>query len=72
MRAYYFHYFHFPLRHIVFILPYSKEILFSFFIRSGKTEMSFEIPLKPQGNKQLFETYHGVFINIQVCMLIHL
>lgn len=34
-------------------------------IPSGKTEIPFEIALKPHGNKQLFETYHGVFINVQ-------
>lgn len=32
---------------------------------SGKTEIPFEIPLKPKNNKTLYETYHGVFINIQ-------
>ena len=32
----------------------------------GKTEIPFEIPLKTKGNKSLYETYHGVFINIQV------
>ncbi|CAH3146994.1 unnamed protein product [Pocillopora meandrina] len=29
------------------------------------TELPFEIPLKPKGNKPLYETYHGVFVNIQ-------
>ncbi|KAK2153748.1 hypothetical protein LSH36_287g00016 [Paralvinella palmiformis] len=32
---------------------------------SGKTEIPFEIPLKPKGNKVLYETFHGVFVNIQ-------
>ncbi|XP_054275306.1 vacuolar protein sorting-associated protein 26C-like [Macrosteles quadrilineatus] len=32
---------------------------------SGKTEVPFEAPLYPRPNKTLFETYHGVFINIQ-------
>uniref|UniRef100_A0A1B6F1V8 Vacuolar protein sorting-associated protein 26C n=1 Tax=Cuerna arida TaxID=1464854 RepID=A0A1B6F1V8_9HEMI len=32
---------------------------------SGKTEVPFEAPLHPRPNKTLFETYHGVFINIQ-------
>ncbi|KAL5019852.1 hypothetical protein ScPMuIL_002744 [Solemya velum] len=31
----------------------------------GKTEIPFEFPLKPKGNKTLYETYHGVFVNIQ-------
>ena len=33
---------------------------------SGRTEIPFEIPLKPKGNKKLYETYHGVYISIQV------
>lgn len=32
---------------------------------NGTTELPFEIPLKPKGNKPLHETYHGVFVNIQ-------
>ena len=36
------------------------------FTPNGKTEIPFEIPLKPKGNKPLYETYHGVFVNIQV------
>lgn len=34
-------------------------------IPSGKTEIPFELPLKPRGTKTLYETYHGVFVNIQ-------
>jgi len=34
-------------------------------IPSGKTEIPFDITLKPHGNRHLYETYHGVFINIQ-------
>lgn len=33
---------------------------------SGKTEIPFEFPLQVRGNKVLYETYHGVFVNIQV------
>lgn len=33
---------------------------------SGKTEIPFEFPLHVKGNKVLYETYHGVFVNIQV------
>lgn len=33
---------------------------------SGKTEIPFEFPLQMKGNKVLYETYHGVFVNIQV------
>ena len=32
---------------------------------AGRTEIPFEIPLKPRTNKTLYETYHGVFISIQ-------
>nr|XP_054484411.1 vacuolar protein sorting-associated protein 26C isoform X3 [Agelaius phoeniceus] len=32
---------------------------------SGKTEIPFEFPLQMKGNKVLYETYHGVFVNIQ-------
>ncbi|KAL4229541.1 Down syndrome critical region protein 3 [Mactra antiquata] len=31
---------------------------------NGKTEIPFEVPLKPKPNKTLYETYHGVFVNI--------
>ncbi|XP_076376544.1 vacuolar protein sorting-associated protein 26C [Megalopta genalis] len=34
-------------------------------IPNGKTEIPFELPLKPRGTKSLYETYHGVFVNIQ-------
>ncbi|XP_050528253.1 vacuolar protein sorting-associated protein 26C [Daktulosphaira vitifoliae] len=32
---------------------------------SGRTEISFEAPVKPLTNKVLYESYHGVFINVQ-------
>ena len=35
-------------------------------IPGGKTEIPFEFPLSTKGNKVLYETYHGVFVNIQV------
>jgi len=31
----------------------------------SRTEIPFEIPVKARPNKTLYETYHGVFINIQ-------
>lgn len=31
---------------------------------AGVTEIPFEIPLQPRQNRVLYETYHGVFINI--------
>uniref|UniRef100_A0A8B9HWE8 Vacuolar protein sorting-associated protein 26C n=1 Tax=Astyanax mexicanus TaxID=7994 RepID=A0A8B9HWE8_ASTMX len=35
-------------------------------VPGGKTEIPFEFPLQVKGNKVLYETYHGVFVNIQV------
>lgn len=34
-------------------------------VPAGRTEIPFEFPLQAKGNKQLYETYHGVFVNIQ-------
>ncbi|KAL7847545.1 hypothetical protein AOLI_G00222630 [Acnodon oligacanthus] len=34
-------------------------------VPGGKTEIPFEFPLQAKGNKMLYETYHGVFVNIQ-------
>jgi hypothetical protein len=33
----------------------------------GTTEIPFEFPLKARPGQTLYETYHGVFVNIQVC-----
>ena len=38
-------------------------------IPAGKTEIPFEVPLKAKLNKTLYETYHGVFVNVQVTFL---
>ncbi len=48
------------------LLNYTLEVAKPGKFPSGKTEIPFEIPLKPKGNKTLYETYHGVFVNIQV------
>ncbi|KAJ7996987.1 hypothetical protein DPEC_G00224230 [Dallia pectoralis] len=34
-------------------------------VPGGKTEIPFEFPLHTKGNKVLYDTYHGVFVNIQ-------
>ncbi|KAJ8891864.1 hypothetical protein PR048_004419, partial [Dryococelus australis] len=34
-------------------------------IPAGKTEIPFEFPLTPRPTKTLYETYHGVFVNVQ-------
>lgn len=33
---------------------------------AGKSEIEFSIPLKPKPNKVCYESYHGVFIVVQV------
>ncbi|XP_013382522.1 Down syndrome critical region protein 3 homolog [Lingula anatina] len=47
------------------LLHYNLDIAKPGKLPSGKTEIPFEVPLKPKGNKTLYETYHGVFVNIQ-------
>ncbi|XP_055063285.1 vacuolar protein sorting-associated protein 26C [Misgurnus anguillicaudatus] len=34
-------------------------------VPAGRTEIPFEFPLQAKGNRVLYETYHGVFVNIQ-------
>jgi len=48
------------------LLNYTLEVSKPGKFPNGKTEIPFEVPLKPKPNKQLYETYHGVFVNIQV------
>ncbi|XP_031554884.1 vacuolar protein sorting-associated protein 26C-like [Actinia tenebrosa] len=47
------------------LVNYSVEIAKPGKLPNGKTEIPFEIPLKPKGNRSLYETYHGVFVNVQ-------
>ncbi|XP_031832065.1 vacuolar protein sorting-associated protein 26C isoform X1 [Nomia melanderi] len=47
------------------LVQYTLDAAPSGKIPSGKTEIPFELPLKPRGTKSLYETYHGVFVNIQ-------
>ncbi|XP_014224137.1 Down syndrome critical region protein 3 homolog [Trichogramma pretiosum] len=47
------------------LVQYTVEVAPAGKIPSGKTEIPFELPLKPRGSKTLYETYHGVFVNIQ-------
>ena len=49
---------------------YAVEIAKPGKLPSGKTEIPFEVPLKPKGNKTLYETFHGVFVNIQVTIVL--
>ncbi|GFR81353.1 down syndrome critical region protein 3 homolog [Elysia marginata] len=48
------------------LLNYNLDIIKPGKLPSGKTEIPFEVPLKPKPGKTLYETYHGVFVNIQV------
>ncbi|XP_059138459.1 vacuolar protein sorting-associated protein 26C-like [Physella acuta] len=47
------------------LLNYTLEVAKPGKLPSGKTEIPFEVPLKPKPGKTLYETYHGVFVNIQ-------
>jgi hypothetical protein len=46
------------------VLNYTVELAKPGKIPSGTTEIPFELPLKPKSGKKLYETYHGVFVNI--------
>lgn len=48
------------------LINYKIEIAKNGKLPAGRTEMAFELPLIPKGNRPLYETYHGVFIAIQV------
>lgn len=48
------------------LIHYSLEVAKPGRLPAGRTELPFEFPLRPKGNRTLYETYHGVFINIQV------
>lgn len=47
------------------LVNYVIEIAAPGKVPAGKTDIPFEFVLKPRGSKTLFETYHGVFVNIQ-------
>ena len=47
------------------LLQYNMEITPSGKLPQGTTEFPFEFVLKPFSDKTLFETYHGVYVNIQ-------
>ena len=46
------------------LINYSVELCKAGKFPSGTTEVPFELPLKPRTGKTLYETYHGVFVNI--------
>ncbi|TRZ02387.1 hypothetical protein DNTS_003246, partial [Danionella cerebrum] len=43
----------------------SMELVKAGKLPSGRTEIPFEFHLVPKNNRELYESYHGVFINIQ-------
>ncbi|KAK6173161.1 hypothetical protein SNE40_016669 [Patella caerulea] len=47
------------------LINYSLEVVKPGKLPNGKTEIPFEVPLKPIVGKTLYETYHGVFVNVQ-------
>jgi len=47
------------------LLHYSVGIADSGKLPDGTTELPFEFPLEPLPGQQLYDTYHGVFVNIQ-------
>jgi len=69
MTAYY--YFYFLIFTIICIFQPIQLVSCSIDVASpgkvpaGKTEIPFEFPLTARPNKTLYETYHGVFVNIQ-------
>nr|CAD7426128.1 unnamed protein product [Timema monikensis] len=47
------------------LVSYALEVASPGKIPAGKTEIPFEFPLASRPNKTLYETYHGVFVNVQ-------
>lgn len=46
------------------LVNYSMDIAKAGKLPSGNTEIPFEMPLRPKASKKLYETYHGVFVNV--------
>jgi len=49
----------------VTMVHYNIEVLAAGKLPDGVTEIPFEFPLDPAAGQSLYETYHGVFVNIQ-------
>lgn len=47
------------------LIGYALEVAKAGRLPAGRTELPFEMPLRPRSGRTLYETYHGVFINIQ-------
>ena len=50
------------------LINYTLELVKPGKFPNGNTEVPFEIPLKGKGGKQLYETYHGVFVSVMYSM----
>lgn len=46
------------------LVNYVVEVTSPGKIPAGVTDIPFELPLRPKQNRTLYETYHGVFVNI--------
>jgi len=54
------------------LLNYGITICSAGKIPKGETELPFEFELKPRKNMKLFETYHGVYINVQYIITVEM
>ncbi len=54
------------------LLNYSLEVLPPGKIPAGTTELPFEFILKSKDAQELYETYHGVFVNIQYSLRVEM
>lgn len=50
------------------LVNYTLELVKPGKFPNGTTEIPFELPLKGKGGKQLYETYHGVFVSVTYSM----
>ena len=50
------------------LINYTLEITKAGKLPSGTTEIPFEMPLRAKTGKKLYETYHGVFVNVMYTM----
>lgn len=50
------------------LINYTLELVKPGKFPNGTTEVPFELPLKGKGGKQLYETYHGVFVSVMYSM----
>ena len=56
----------------IHVLHQQLELAAPMKIPSGVTEIPFELPLRAKPNKTLYETYHGVFVNVQYTIVVEM